>query len=64
MNKEQELRLKLAILQGEFIGTLKAITWWDIPNELKDILEKRIVELEEKGGDDDDNDEHNTSEEE
>ncbi len=48
MREEDKLKLKLARLQGEFIGTLKAITFWDIQKELKDKLEERIVELENK----------------
>ena len=48
MDKEYKLKLEMARLKGEFIGTLKAITWgWDIPNELKEKLEEKIVELEE-----------------
>ena len=47
MSKEDNLKVEMARLEGEFIGTLKAITWWNIPNELKDKLEKHIVELEE-----------------
>ena len=49
MDKEYKLKLEIARLKGEFIGTLKAITWcWDIPDGLKEKLEKKIVELEEK----------------
>ena len=47
MDKEYKLKLEMARLKGEFIGTLKAITWcWGIPDELKEKLEKKIVELE------------------
>lgn len=33
---------------GEFIGTLKGVCCWDIPNELKLKLERKIKELEKK----------------
>ena len=47
MNKEYKLKLAMARLKGEFLGTLKAITWcWDIPDELKEKLEEKIVKLE------------------
>ncbi len=46
MNKEDKIKIKLARVQGEYIGTLKGILWWDIPNELKEKLKDRIVELE------------------
>jgi len=46
MSKEDKLKVEIARLNGDFIGTLKGITWWDIPNELKDKLDKKIVELE------------------
>jgi hypothetical protein len=42
----KRLKVETARLEGEFIGTLKAITFWNIPKELKDKLEERIVELE------------------
>ena len=47
MSKEDKLKIEIARLKGDFIGTLKGIIWWDIPNELKDKLDKKIVELEE-----------------
>lgn len=31
---------------GEFIGTLKGVCYWEIPNELKLKLERKIKELE------------------
>ena len=43
---EDKLKVEMARLEGDFIGTLKAITMWDIPNELKERLKDRIVELE------------------
>ena len=47
MSKEElYLKLKLARIEGEFIGTLKGILWWDIPEELKERLENKIKELE------------------
>jgi hypothetical protein len=46
MNEEDKIKIKLARVQGEYIGTLKGILWWDIPNELKERLKDRIVELE------------------
>lgn len=45
MREEDKLKVQIARLEGEFIGTLKAITMWDIPNELKERLKDRIVEL-------------------
>ena len=47
MNKN-EMELALARLKGDFVGTLIGITYWDIPNELKSRLNKKIVELEEE----------------
>jgi hypothetical protein len=46
MSEELYLYLKLARTKGEFIGTLQAILWWDIPEELKEKLESKIKELE------------------
>ena len=46
MNVEDKIKIKLAKIQGEYIGTLLGILWWDIPNELKEKLKDRIVELE------------------
>ena len=40
------LKIKLARTQGEYIGTLKAIVCWDIPEELKHKLIKLIDKLE------------------
>jgi hypothetical protein len=45
MTQEDRVKIKLARLQGEFVGTLKGILWWDIPNELKVKIERRINEL-------------------
>jgi hypothetical protein len=45
MTQEDRIKIKLARLQGEFVGTLKGILWWDIPNELKVKIERRINEL-------------------
>lgn len=39
-------RIKYARLLGEFIGTLKGITYNDIPEDLKLKLEAKIKELE------------------
>jgi hypothetical protein len=38
---------KYARLLGEFIGIPKGVIWWDIPEELKEILENKIKVLEE-----------------
>jgi hypothetical protein len=46
MSEEDKLKIKLARVQGEYTGTLKGILWWDIPNKLKEKLEKLIVDLE------------------
>ena len=46
MSEENKLRIELARVQGEYTGTLKGILWWDIPNKLKEKLEKLIVDLE------------------
>ena len=35
-------------LKGEFIGTLKGILYWDIPEELKEIMLKQLKELEDE----------------
>jgi hypothetical protein len=51
MNEEDKIKIKLARVRGEYIGTLKGILWWDIPNELKKILKDRIVELENQNED-------------
>ncbi len=40
--------LESAKLKGEYIGTLKAILLWDIPEELKDKLKVKLKELEEE----------------
>ena len=45
MNEELHLKLKLARIKGEFIGTLEGILWWDIPEELREKLENKIKEL-------------------
>lgn len=46
MTSHQKLLISYERLQGEYAGTLKAILWWDIPEELKVRLQKRIKELE------------------
>ena len=46
MTKEQQLKIAVNRLLGEFIGTLKAISWWDIPDDLKEKLQAKIEELE------------------
>ena len=51
MEEQDKLKIKLARVQGEYIGTLKGILWWDIPNKLKEKLEKLIVELENQNKD-------------
>tara|TARA_Y100000385_G_C12658965_1_gene452903 strand:+ start:203 stop:352 length:150 start_codon:yes stop_codon:yes gene_type:complete len=49
MSKEElYLKLKLERLKGEFIGMLKGITWWDIPEELREKLENKIKKLEDE----------------
>ena len=52
MEEQDKLKIKLARVQGEYIGTLKGILWWDIPNKLKEKLEKLIVELENQNKED------------
>ncbi len=51
MSEEALLKIKLARVQGEYIGTLKGIIWWDIPNELKEKLKLLIAELEKQNKD-------------
>ena len=52
MGEEDKLKVQIARLEGEYIGTLKGIIWWDIPNELKEKLELLIAELENQNKDD------------
>ena len=58
MNKEDKIKIKLAKVRGEYIGTLKGILWWDIPIELKEKLKDRIVELENQNKDEKDSSLH------
>ena len=51
MSEEDKLKIKLARVQGEYIGTLQGILCWDIPNEIKERLKVRIVELENQNKD-------------
>jgi hypothetical protein len=46
MTEEYKVKINLARLQGEYIGTLKGILWWGIPNELKVKLQEQINKLE------------------
>lgn len=46
MTQENQTKIKLAKLQGEFEGTLKGILCWDIPNELKSKIQEQINKLE------------------
>ena len=46
MTQEDKIKIKFARLQGEYVGTLKGILWWDIPKELKTKLEDTISKLE------------------
>lgn len=49
MKEDDKIRIELAKITGEFIGTLKAIVWeWDTPKELKEKWEAKIIELENK----------------
>lgn len=43
---ELKERLNCATLKGEYIGTIKAVLHWDIPEELKEKLKVIIKELE------------------
>ena len=52
MSEEDKLKIKLARVEGEYIGTLKGILWWDIPNELKEKLELLIVKLDNQNKED------------
>ena len=45
-NKIFKLTIELATMQGLYIGTLKGILWWDLPEELRSNLEDRIKKLE------------------
>lgn len=50
MNKNEKKFLKLEIenarLKGDFIGTLKGILFWPIPDDLKLKIQSKIKELE------------------
>ena len=46
MTKLEDLTIKHARLQGEYIGTLKGILWWDIPEDLKKKIKENIKKLE------------------
>ena len=45
-NKIFKLTIELATMQGLYIGTLRGILWWDLPEELRSNLEDRIKKLE------------------
>lgn len=47
MDEIDKLKVELAWIKGQYIGTLKGILWWDIPSKLKENLKKQIKELEE-----------------
>jgi hypothetical protein len=45
--KELERRnIRYSMLKGEFIGTLKGISWWELPPAVKKIIEDTLKELE------------------
>ena len=46
MTEHQKLVLAHARLLEEFQGTLKAVTHWDVPDELKERMYDKIKELE------------------
>ena len=46
MTQEDKIKIELARLQGEFLGTLKGFLCWDIPNELKVRMQQQINKLE------------------
>ncbi len=48
MDEIDKLKVELAWIKGQYIGTLKGILWWDIPSKLKENLKKQIKELEEE----------------
>tara|TARA_R100000049_G_C1947144_1_gene92762 strand:- start:2231 stop:2404 length:174 start_codon:yes stop_codon:yes gene_type:complete len=46
MKEYNKLLIDYAKILGEFKGTLEAVTYWDVPQELKDKMNSKISELE------------------
>ena len=46
MKEYNKLLIDYARILGEFKGTLEAVTYWDVPQELKDKMNSKISELE------------------
>ena len=46
MTELDKLKIDNAIQKGYFLGFLKGILWWDIPEELKERINKEIKERE------------------
>lgn len=51
MTEHERLKLEHAKLQGEFIGFLMGLSWWDLPEELVVKIKEKRKELIEKYGD-------------
>lgn len=45
MTEEQRLKIKLARLSGEFVGTLESILFWEIPEALKERLKAHAIKI-------------------
>jgi hypothetical protein len=46
MTELDKLKIDNATQKGYFLGLLKGILWWEIPEELKERINKEIKELE------------------
>ena len=51
MTEHEKLKLEHAKLQGEFIGFLMGLSWWELPEELVVKIKEKRKELIEKYGD-------------
>lgn len=48
MTSEDKLKIQIARLEGEFVGTLEGILLWELPKELKLKIKEKIKEVESK----------------
>lgn len=46
MNEYDKLRIRYARLIGKFQGVLNGLEWWELPDDLKDRINKLKSELE------------------
>lgn len=51
MTELDRLKIEHAKLQGEFIGFIEGLSWWELPKELIVIIKEKKKELIEKYGD-------------